>query len=223
MGTFAIPVFEYPHVLDVNAHCSNPAAPRLVGSITGGYVVRDPALGDLYGRYLYADFCIGELRSLELGVPTGSGDRSEALSVPLPTSFGEDADGRIYVASFNGPVYRVTEPADTPSGPGETPSRPADTPSGPGDTASAPDAAPTCRGRPATIVGTTGKDVLKGIPRKDVMVGLGGNDTLSGLAGNDLICGGAGKDTLKGDGGADLCKGGKGRDTASKCEVEKSI
>ena len=95
-GTFTEPVFEYPH-----------ARPQPC-SITGGYVVRDRALADLYGRYLYADFCIGELRSLNLGLPTASGDRSEGLSVPLVTSFGEDADCRIYVASFNGPVYRLT-------------------------------------------------------------------------------------------------------------------
>jgi Glucose / Sorbosone dehydrogenase/RTX calcium-binding nonapeptide repeat (4 copies) len=229
MGTFAQAIFEYPHVLDVNANCSNPAAPRLAGSITGGYVVRDPALGGLYGRYLYADFCIGEIRSVALGLPTASCDQSEALSVPLPTSFGEDADGRIYVASFNGPVYRVTEPADTPSGPADTPSGPADTPSGPADTASGPAAATICKGKPGTIVGAAGKDVLKGTPRKDVMVGLGGNDTLSGLAGNDIICsgsgndtlkGGAGKDQLHGQKGKDVCKGGKGRDTAdNSCEV----
>ena len=74
-------------------------------------MVRDRALDDLYGRYLYADFCTGELRSLNLGLPTASGDRSEGLSVPRVTSFGEDADCRIYVASFDGPVYRLTEPA----------------------------------------------------------------------------------------------------------------
>jgi hypothetical protein len=74
-------------------------------------VIRDRALGDHSGRYLYADFCTGDLRSLGLGLPTASGDRSEGLSVALPTSFGEDADCRIYVASFNGPVYRLTEPA----------------------------------------------------------------------------------------------------------------
>jgi glucose/arabinose dehydrogenase len=109
---------------------------------------------------------------------------------------------------------------------------------------------PTCKGIPASIVGTDGGDVRSGTPGADVIVGLGGNDKLSGLAGNDLICGGAGKDILKGGkgndklygqkgkdtlkggpskdklkGGAgkDLCKGGKGKDTASKCEVEKSI
>jgi RTX calcium-binding nonapeptide repeat (4 copies) len=105
----------------------------------------------------------------------------------------------------------------------------------------APVPAPTCKGKPASIVGTNGNDVRKGTSGKDVIVGLGGNDTLSGLAGNDVICGGAGKDTLKGGKGKDsllgqkgkdalnggpsrdFCKGGKGNDTASKCEVEKSI
>jgi hypothetical protein len=99
----------------------------------------------------------------------------------------------------------------------------------------------TCKGIPATIGATNGDDVRTGTPGKDVMVGLGGNDKISGLAGNDLICGGPGRDTLKGGkgkdnllgqdgkdalkggGGKDLCKGGKGGDTASKCEVNKSI
>jgi glucose/arabinose dehydrogenase len=95
---FTEPVFEY-------ANDSSTCA------ITGGYVVRDQALGDLYGRYLYADFCAGQLRSLNPGIPTASDDRSEGLSVPLVTSFGEDADCRIYVVSRLGPVYRLTEPA----------------------------------------------------------------------------------------------------------------
>jgi Ca2+-binding RTX toxin-like protein len=72
---------------------------------------------------------------------------------------------------------------------------------------------PTCKGTPATIVGTGGNDVRKGTSGKDVMVGLGGNDKLSGLAGNDLICGGAGKDTLKGGKGNDKLYGGAGKDT----------
>jgi Ca2+-binding RTX toxin-like protein len=72
---------------------------------------------------------------------------------------------------------------------------------------------PTCKGQPATIVGTNGSDVRKGMPGKDVVVGLGGNDKLSGLAGNDLICGGAGKDTLNGGKGNDKLYGQKGKDT----------
>jgi hypothetical protein len=99
LGTFTEPVFEYPQ--------ADPGP----CSITGGYVVRDLARAGLYGRYLYSDLCTGELRSLDLGPTMASGDRSERVSIPLPTSFGEDADCRIYVASFDGPVYRLTEPA----------------------------------------------------------------------------------------------------------------
>jgi glucose/arabinose dehydrogenase len=107
-GTFTEPVFEYPHTDPTPA---DPTDNAFGCSIIGGYVVRDRALADLYGRYLYPDFCTGELRSLSLGLPTASGDRSEGLSVPYVTSLGEDADCRIYVASWNGPVYRLTEPA----------------------------------------------------------------------------------------------------------------
>jgi RTX calcium-binding nonapeptide repeat (4 copies) len=71
---------------------------------------------------------------------------------------------------------------------------------------------PTCKGKPATIVGTSGNDVREGTPGKDVMVGLGGNDKLSGLAGNDTICGGSGKDALLGQKGKDTLKGGPGKD-----------
>jgi hypothetical protein len=72
---------------------------------------------------------------------------------------------------------------------------------------------PTCKGKPAAIVGTNGRDVRKGTSGKDVIVGLGGNDKLSGLAGNDLICGGAGKDKLKGGKGNDKLLGEAGKDT----------
>jgi Ca2+-binding RTX toxin-like protein len=76
-----------------------------------------------------------------------------------------------------------------------------------------PQAAATCKGKPATIVGTNGPEVRKGTSGKDVIVGLGGNDKLSGLAGNDVICGGSGKDTLKGGKGKDTLLGQKGKDT----------
>ena len=74
-------------------------------SITGGYVVRDRSLRPLYGRYLYGDYCAGQLRSF---VPADEGardDRPLGLEVPLLTSFGEDAVGRIYAVSQEGPVY----------------------------------------------------------------------------------------------------------------------
>jgi glucose/arabinose dehydrogenase len=76
-------------------------------SIIGGYVVRDRALGDLYGRYLYGDFCRRRLHSVRLSAGRARGDRQTSLAVPSLSSFGEDARGRVYVASLTGPVYRV--------------------------------------------------------------------------------------------------------------------
>jgi hypothetical protein len=80
-------------------------------AIVGGYVVRDPGLPTLNGRYLYGDNCKGTLYSAQ--PRTGAGDRAESLSVAGITSFGEDACGRIYAASLSGPVYRIQDGAAT--------------------------------------------------------------------------------------------------------------
>ncbi len=100
---FAEPVFDYPHKEPGDGSASGC-------SIIGGYVVRDPTLGDLYGRYLYTDYCSEKIRSLLLpSAPGGraSDDRFEGLTVGKPSSFGEDACGRLYVASNEGTVYRL--------------------------------------------------------------------------------------------------------------------
>jgi glucose/arabinose dehydrogenase len=76
-------------------------------SIIGGYVVRDKRLPSLFKRYVYADLCEGELRSLVPHLRRASGDRKLGLSVSTPSSFGEDTHGRVYVASLEGPVYRL--------------------------------------------------------------------------------------------------------------------
>ena len=43
------------------------------------------------------------------------------------------------------------------------------------------------------------------------------------MTGNDRLKGAGCNYKLKGGGGSDICVGGKGNDTASTCEVEKSI
>ncbi len=76
-------------------------------AIIGGYVVRDRRLRGLYGRYLYADLCEGQLRSLVPRLGRASGDRRLGLAINSPTSFGEDDRHRIYVCSQEGAVYRL--------------------------------------------------------------------------------------------------------------------
>ena len=59
-------------------------------SVTGGYVVRDRSLPALFGRYVYGDFCVGELRSFKPATPQAQDDRSLGLKVPSLSSFGQD-------------------------------------------------------------------------------------------------------------------------------------
>ena len=78
-------------------------------SVTGGYVVRDPALSSLRGKYLYGDFCKGLINGARL---SSSGSSGNARVAGLPqiaalSSFGEDARGRIYVVSLGGAVSRI--------------------------------------------------------------------------------------------------------------------
>lgn len=76
-------------------------------SIIGGYVVRDPRLQGLRGRYVYADLCEGRLRSLVPHLTRASDDHRIGLHVASPSSFGEDDHHRLYVASLEGPVFRL--------------------------------------------------------------------------------------------------------------------
>ena len=76
-------------------------------SITGGYVIRDPALGRGWtGRYIYGDYCDGALRLAQLRRPTATSHPTR-LKVNSLVSFGEDSRGRVYAVSLNGPVYRI--------------------------------------------------------------------------------------------------------------------
>jgi Tol biopolymer transport system component len=76
---------------------------------------------------------------------------------------------------------------------------------------------PRCSGRIATLIGTPGRDVIKGTKRKDVVVALGGDDQVSTGSRADVICAGPGRDQVfAGDngegGGSDLVRGGPGAD-----------
>jgi hypothetical protein len=91
------PIFAYPHSRDDSC------------SVIGGYVVADPTLPAVHGLYLYADYCEGQLRALTPHLHRASADHRLGLSVPSPTSFGEDTAHHLYIASQTGPVYRLIQ------------------------------------------------------------------------------------------------------------------
>jgi len=76
-----------------------------------------------------------------------------------------------------------------------------------------------CDGFVATIVGTSGDDLINGTPGDDVILGLSGNDIINGNGGDDIVCSGSGSDVvttgsgddyLHGEGGADIFDAGNG-------------
>lgn len=89
----AKPVFTYRH-------------PRGC-TVIGGYVVRDPNLSGLLGRYVFTDLCDGRIRSLRPSLRGVRGARPTGLRIDTPVSFGQDARRRLYVMSLNGAVYRI--------------------------------------------------------------------------------------------------------------------
>jgi Ca2+-binding RTX toxin-like protein len=76
-------------------------------------------------------------------------------------------------------------------------------------------AAATCFGERATIVGNERDNEINGTPGRDVIVAGGGSDVVHGQGGNDLICGGTGEDGgLYGDAGNDRIHAGKSERTS---------
>jgi glucose/arabinose dehydrogenase len=76
-------------------------------SITGGVVVRDPVLSSLRGRYVFGDFCRGQLESARMASGSARSVRSHSVSVDQLSSFGVDGRRRVYATSLSGPVYRL--------------------------------------------------------------------------------------------------------------------
>jgi glucose/arabinose dehydrogenase len=78
-------------------------------SVTGGYVYRGSTLRRLAGRYIFGDFVSGTL----FNIPADQ-QPTARLTAGLPSSlnissFGESADGEIFVVDYQGALYRVAE------------------------------------------------------------------------------------------------------------------
>lgn len=85
------PVFEYSH--------------RQGQSITGGLVYRGKSVDSLKGWYLFGDFVSGRMWAMN----TDDLEVIRLSEVPNPSSFGEDADGNLYVTSYRGGLYQLVD------------------------------------------------------------------------------------------------------------------
>ncbi|MBL8985781.1 MAG: PQQ-dependent sugar dehydrogenase [Gemmatimonadetes bacterium] len=89
-----LPVIEYLHA----EGCS----------VTGGYVYRGTAIPSLVGTYFYADYCQGWVRSFRWSNGSAADPREwTALSGGQISSFGEDAQGELYILTAGGRVAKI--------------------------------------------------------------------------------------------------------------------
>jgi glucose/arabinose dehydrogenase len=88
------PVYEYP---TGDGTCA----------VTGGYVYRGRDIPQLFGAYVFADFCRGRLEAFRLHNGRVVGHDELGPTVANLASFGEDANGELFVLSLSGPVFRL--------------------------------------------------------------------------------------------------------------------
>ncbi len=95
-GGLTPPVLDYPHA---QGACS----------VTGGFVYRGAAAG-LRGTYFYGDYCSGFVRSFRLVNGQATEQTEWMLLNAGPnsiTSFGEDAQGELYVTTQAGMLFKI--------------------------------------------------------------------------------------------------------------------
>ena len=85
-------------------------------SVTGGFVYRGSKVPDLKGRYVFADYQNPRIWSVveKGGKVSDFTDHTSDLQpeggrINLISSFGEDAEGELYITDLSGPVYRIVD------------------------------------------------------------------------------------------------------------------
>jgi len=86
------PVFTYRHDVGICA-------------VVGGFVYRGTAIPALVGRYMFTDYCNGQIVALDPG--TGEVVRWVDARVERPVSLAEDPDGELWVTSLVDGVVRL--------------------------------------------------------------------------------------------------------------------
>ena len=84
-------------------------------SITGGYVYRGSALCGVQGTYFFADYCANQIWSFRYNGATVSQFTTRTaelapgggLAINSITSFGEDANGELYICDQGGEIFKI--------------------------------------------------------------------------------------------------------------------
>ena len=102
ISNYVFPVFDYP---TSGGNCS----------AVGGYVYRGSEYSNLYGKYIFSDFCSGRFWAL---TPDGQGGFSSELLLDnsmRPSAFGQGENGDLFVADLaTGTIQKIVGEASLP-------------------------------------------------------------------------------------------------------------
>ncbi len=98
------------------AGCTSPPSPfifpravyahTLGCSVTGGYIYRGTVLQEIYGWYVYGDYCSGRIWAVN---PADTSNPVQLVDSPYNiTSFAELPNGELLVITFQSAIYRLT-------------------------------------------------------------------------------------------------------------------
>jgi glucose/arabinose dehydrogenase len=118
-GNFGWPQYEGGAVFDDDRPGKDPPLFPILDyghsggacAVIGGHIVRERALRSLRGRYLYGDFCTGELRSFAPRVKrqVARDDAPIGLALPQLSAISRGTDGETYLMQIGGTVSRLKE------------------------------------------------------------------------------------------------------------------
>lgn len=118
-GNFGWPQYEGNYVFDDDRPGAHPPLFPMLDydhsggacAVIGGHIVRETALKSLRGRYLYGDFCTGELRSFVPNVKrqAAKGDAPAGLVLPQLSAISRGLAGETYLVQLGGTVSRLRE------------------------------------------------------------------------------------------------------------------
>jgi glucose/arabinose dehydrogenase len=83
------------------------ARPESYCSITGGYVYRGTQYPNLFGKYIFGDFCNDKIGITDS--TTGATTYTNDLGDYSISSFGEDNSKNLYLVDYEGTIYKITD------------------------------------------------------------------------------------------------------------------
>jgi glucose/arabinose dehydrogenase len=102
-GCKRLPIAQYTHYWNQTTYGASCA------SITGGYVSRRAGAA-LYGKYVFGDYCSGLVWAIPANFVAGTELPIAVDTDHLISSFGEDAEGRLYLLDIGtGAIFRLTD------------------------------------------------------------------------------------------------------------------